>query len=284
MAMGSHVSPEAGQSASERARLTREKIQRLEQSADAWEAGAAGEQATGAVLSQLESATWTVWHDVRWPGRARANIDHVVVGPPGVFVIDSKNWSGQLSVADGVLKQNGYCREAAVVGVAEAGLAVFQLIPDVPVHPVMCFVREESFTGWVRDVMLCSTNNLDVMLQTRPHVLSTDQVAELATRLNLSLRVAGSSTRLTRRSRPARTGAATPAPRARRSSAVRPLLVAGMGLLLIGALISGMATPVTDWISKQVVESVVPEPQRPIDDSEPRKKGQRDQERQRQRQ
>ncbi len=118
------MSNQAGQSAQEQARLRREKIQRLERSAAAWEAGAVGEQATGQVLARLDPKVWTTWHDVRWPGRQRANIDHVVVGQPGVFVIDSKNWTGSVTIADGVLRQNGRSRESAVVGVAEAGIAV----------------------------------------------------------------------------------------------------------------------------------------------------------------
>lgn len=273
----------AGESAGERARLTREKIQRLERSAAAWEAGAAGEQATGAVLARLDRATWTVWHDVRWPGRPKANIDHVVVGPPGVFVIDSKNWSGQLTIADGVLKQNGRSREAIVAGVAEAGLAVFELVPDVPVHPVMCFVRQESLTGWVRDVMLCSTNNLDVMVQTRPHVLTSEQVSTLATRLDIAFRSAGSEARTLRRVQPrptAPTRMSGTSRRARKPSLLRPLLTAGLALGLAGALMSGAATPAVDWISEQIVEGVAPDPQEPADVDKPAVKEQRDRQRQ----
>lgn len=95
---------QAGHSAQEQARLRREKLQRLERSAAAWEAGAVGEPATGRVLARLNPAVWIMWHDIRWLGRQRANIDHVVVGPPGVFVIDSKNWSGIVAITDGVLR------------------------------------------------------------------------------------------------------------------------------------------------------------------------------------
>jgi len=33
----------------------------------------------------------------------RGNIDHLLIGPPGVFLLDSKNLSGLLSVKAGVL-------------------------------------------------------------------------------------------------------------------------------------------------------------------------------------
>ncbi len=55
-------------------------------------------------------------HDVHWPGRQFANIDHIVVGPSGVFVIDSKNWEGQVDVRQGVFRHNGRRREREIAG------------------------------------------------------------------------------------------------------------------------------------------------------------------------
>jgi hypothetical protein len=37
----------------------------------------AREQATADALTALPAERWTVMHDVRWPGRSVANIDHV---------------------------------------------------------------------------------------------------------------------------------------------------------------------------------------------------------------
>lgn len=68
--------------------------------AELYERGADGEAATAQALDALPKDQWTVFHDVRWPGRKLANVDHVVVGPGGVFVIDSKNWSGRVEVRD----------------------------------------------------------------------------------------------------------------------------------------------------------------------------------------
>ena len=69
-------------------------------------------------------AEWTALHDVRWPGRRFANIDHIVIGPGGIFVVDSKNWSGNLTFSGGVLRQNGRSREPAVARCADSALAV----------------------------------------------------------------------------------------------------------------------------------------------------------------
>ncbi len=153
----------AGESARAVAQRQRAKAERLARSATLWERGAEGEEATAGALGQLPSGTWTVFHDVKWPGRRYANVDHIVVGPPGVFVIDSKNWSGQVAVKDGVLRQDGRSREKDVAAAAEAGLAVARLVPLLEphlVHPVLCFVRDDELSGWARDVMVCSTSNV----------------------------------------------------------------------------------------------------------------------------
>lgn len=56
---------------------------------DRWLRGAVGEQATARILQGLSARRWVVLHDLAVPG-SRANIDHVVIGRTGVWVIDSK--------------------------------------------------------------------------------------------------------------------------------------------------------------------------------------------------
>jgi hypothetical protein len=45
----------------------------------------------------LEPQGWVVLHDLAIPG-SRANLDHLVIGPGGVFVIDSKQYRGRLQL------------------------------------------------------------------------------------------------------------------------------------------------------------------------------------------
>ena len=69
----------------------------------AWRRGAAGERRTARLLAPLERHGWAVLHDLAIPG-TQANIDHLVIGPGGVLVIDSKQYRGQLRLdADGLL-------------------------------------------------------------------------------------------------------------------------------------------------------------------------------------
>lgn len=52
--------------------------------------GAEGERLTGRVLDKLDG--YVVLHDRRISG-SRANIDHVAIGPGGVFVIETKRYT-----------------------------------------------------------------------------------------------------------------------------------------------------------------------------------------------
>ena len=63
------------------------------QSTKAWDVGARGEERLGRRLDQIGSSV-RVLHDRRIPG-TKANIDHIVVSPVGVFVIDAKKYSGR---------------------------------------------------------------------------------------------------------------------------------------------------------------------------------------------
>ncbi|MCA1981395.1 nuclease-related domain-containing protein [Nocardioides nematodiphilus] len=183
----------AGESARESAKRLREKAERQARVAAMFERGAEGEEATAAALAGLPADQWTLFHDLRWPGRKFANVDHIAVGPPGIYVIDSKNWTGSITVVDNVLRQNGRARETAVHGAAEAAMAVSGLarsVSPLQVHPVMCFVRDEPIAGWARDAMLCSTSNLVEMLTSRAPVLSDDLRRMVALELDAALRSA----------------------------------------------------------------------------------------------
>lgn len=277
----------AAESAWEQARRRRENAARNLRAAERWERGAQGEEATAAALRALPQDEWTVFHDVTWPGRKLANIDHVVVGPGGVFVIDSKNWTGRIEVRDGVLRQNGYSREPAVASAAEAGIAVSLLAPYLEARlavPVLCFAHEEPIAGWVRDVMICSTANVAGMLATRPVALDAAQRTQICLGLDLGLSRAGASPPTAAwesppvpgpRSEQSRHPTRTPSvvaggARARRRRS-RPSAVAGLRRLAAVALVvyllgSGTLSPVVDRISEFVADVATPDQVDPAPD------------------
>jgi hypothetical protein len=62
-----------------------------------WARGAAGELVTAAMLESLPRRKWIVLHDLALPG-SRANIDHLVIGPTGVWVVDTKAYRSRITV------------------------------------------------------------------------------------------------------------------------------------------------------------------------------------------
>jgi hypothetical protein len=103
-----------------------------------WWRGAAGEVATADLLDGLGRRRFSVLHDRRLPGR-RANVDHLVIGRRGVWVLDSKAFRApvearwrQVRVGDRRLDVAAVRWEAAVVadrlGVEVRPLVVVHLV------------------------------------------------------------------------------------------------------------------------------------------------------------
>ncbi|MHA7181365.1 nuclease-related domain-containing protein [Arthrobacter sp. MDB2-24] len=155
---------EAGQGAAEQAQRIGERVSRLEgeierleveleqarKAQQAWLAGAEGEARVGEQLLQLELQGWRMLHDVHWPGRPKANLDHIAVGPGGVLVIDAKNWSGDVRMRDSELYQNGYIRKRETVSALEQCAAVAALLE--PQHRStaqawICLVGQPDLVG-----------------------------------------------------------------------------------------------------------------------------------------
>jgi hypothetical protein len=67
-----------------------------------WRLGSHGERRTARVLRPLAREEWAIWHDR--DGGDGTNIDHVAVGGAGVFLLDSKNYSGEASLENGELR------------------------------------------------------------------------------------------------------------------------------------------------------------------------------------
>jgi hypothetical protein len=60
-----------------------------------WRRGAEGEEVVGEILEKMSADGWHVIHDVSF---GRGNIDHIAIGPGGVFAVETKSHGGQLSV------------------------------------------------------------------------------------------------------------------------------------------------------------------------------------------
>lgn len=123
-----------------------------------WARGAVGEEKVGAVLEAAQRRGLDVLHDRRMP-RSRANIDHLVVAPSGIWVVDAKRYTGKLERRDVGgwrrtdlrLLVNGRDRTSLVESVAKQVAAVDAALvggrwEQVPVHGCLCFV--DTYVGW----------------------------------------------------------------------------------------------------------------------------------------
>jgi hypothetical protein len=150
----------------------------------AWRQGAAGERRTARLLDPLERHGWAVLHDLAIPG-SRANLDHLVIGPGGVFVIDSNQYRGRLRLDPlGRLWHGRYPLAPALRAVSfeadQAALVVTD--PDVVVVPVMAVHGAQ--VPWGKVVMdgvpVVPARRLPSMLRELPGVLGPERVAVLA--------------------------------------------------------------------------------------------------------
>lgn len=155
--------------------------------ADNWAKGAEGERRTAAALTALPS-TYVVLHDLHVPG-SKANVDHLVIGPNGVFVVDSKAHSGAFTAGSDTLWRGRYpLRKEADTLSFIAGRIGEHL--DVPVSGVLCFTEAE-LPQQVNDLGSVRAVSLDALVGTvtiGPEVNTPEMVAWL-TRLASELEV-----------------------------------------------------------------------------------------------
>jgi hypothetical protein len=105
----------------------------------AWRRGAAGERRTARLLAPLERQGWAVLHDLAVAG-SRVNLDHLVIGPGGVFVIDSKRYRGRLQLDPmGRLRHGRYPLAPTLRAVSFEADQAAQILPDpgVVVVPIV---------------------------------------------------------------------------------------------------------------------------------------------------
>jgi hypothetical protein len=151
--------------------------------ATAWRRGAAGEQRTARLLDPLERHGWAVLHDLAVPG-SRANLDHLVIGPGGVFVIDSKQYRGRLQLDPSGRLWHGRHPLAPTLRAVEfeADRAAQILAGSQVVVPIVAVHGAQVPWGKVvtQGVPVVSARRLPSMLRTLPAVLGPERVTALA--------------------------------------------------------------------------------------------------------
>jgi hypothetical protein len=138
----------------------------LTQDARSWYRGALGEIHVAKVLKNLGPG-WTVLHAVP-VGSGTSDIDHVLIGPGGVFTVNTKNHSGQrIWVGGDQLLVNGHRTNHIRDARYEARRAARLLSPadgqPVVVMPIIAIVDPRSLTfgrNRPKDVLVLSSAQL----------------------------------------------------------------------------------------------------------------------------
>jgi hypothetical protein len=145
--------------------------------------GADGELVTGWWLGRLPDG-WHVINDVV-VGGSDASIEHLVVGPPGVFTITTKNLTGKVWVGPKSVLHNRRRTDFLPKASAEARLAS-RLLSSAVGRPVevrgVLAILCDDWTVKQRpaDVYVDATRGVKDWMLRQPAVLRTEEVIELA--------------------------------------------------------------------------------------------------------
>jgi hypothetical protein len=143
-----------------------------------WSQGAEGEEAVGRILDELAADDWFVIHDVSFGG---ANIDHIVIGPGGVFTVETKSHAGRFSIDR---------LDPKMVAQAYAEKRKLEEITGLEVQPLLVF-SQAYLIGRMpakrRGVTILPARMLAWFFSRRRPVMSVEQAQEIHRRLALAI-------------------------------------------------------------------------------------------------
>ncbi len=139
--------------------------------------GATGEEQVGGLLDGLASDGWRVIHDA---SLGRGNVDHILIGPAGIFTVETKSHPGPVKVA----RVHG-----ATLSQAQAQRKAIERVTGETVEPLIVFSR-----AWVdkplarrKGVRVTPARMLAGYLQRRPATLTQEQVEQAHARVAAAL-------------------------------------------------------------------------------------------------
>jgi hypothetical protein len=185
------MSVDEGGSAGEKARALRHtaaeyrlKAERIDVMASKYESGEVGERRVADVLRPLEGAHCHVLYDrLLNPGQSRVNLDHIVVSVAGAYLIDAKNWSGQVTASPAGLNKtvNGRTRSMNQQADKVRHMAEkMELATSTVIEPVICLAGDQAATFGepiqVRGVFVVPVDRLADWLTSRPRPTGTNDL------------------------------------------------------------------------------------------------------------
>jgi nuclease-like protein len=147
--------------------------------------GAQGEEHVGSLLDGLSPEGWRVVHDA---SLGRGNIDHIVIGPAGVFTVETKSHPGPVRVG----RVHG-----ATLSQARAQSRAIEQVTGVQVEPLLVFSRAFVDRPMARrkGVRIVPARMLLGFLARRPQKLSREELEAVNGHLTEALREAAARAR-----------------------------------------------------------------------------------------
>lgn len=152
--------------------------------------GARGEEHVAYLLSLLPD-TYHVFHDYE---AGVHHVDHVVVGPTGVFAVETKNWRGCVALQDGLLAVDGHLPTRSPTVQARSEAKAVKAVLDKTgeewtVVPVLCFASDayQSKEDEIEKVCVVNAKNLRDWLLARPEILSSNELKRLVQLMETTL-------------------------------------------------------------------------------------------------
>jgi hypothetical protein len=145
--------------------------------------GIEGEERVAELLAALEPEGFRTLHDL---DLGRGNADHVVIGPTGVFVIETKDWGGRFYPRHGRLMFNQRQADDVVGQVTAAALAIRGRLEregvDVWVQAVIASTRARVSASPLRlgHVTAVQADDLPDFVRSRRTVLDPDRATRVA--------------------------------------------------------------------------------------------------------
>jgi hypothetical protein len=144
---------------------------------DRWDRGAEGEEQVAKLLDALVEHGWRPLHDVSF---GRGNIDHVLVGPGGLFTIETKSHRGRIKVAN---------IDVAMLKQAYAQRKTLERLMDMPAEALLVFSKGylDRPVSRQRGVLVLPARMLAGHLARRERKLDADEVERIHSRLCAAL-------------------------------------------------------------------------------------------------
>ncbi len=167
------------------ARSHQQEAQRAADEAGRYAAAAIAERRLATRLSPITAHGYYILADRQWPGSKNAQLDVIVVGPSGVWIIDSKHWNefevaaghifrGQDDVTDDVM------RLADVANAAEEAFVEVGLAPG-EVRVALAMHDRKGRLGEVGPIEVVGVDSIHEHIGRRGKRLTTSQVEDVLT-------------------------------------------------------------------------------------------------------